>query len=237
MKHEDDAQEGQDLDLKTGLRALRHHIPVYKGNSDPFASTAVPYTPLEYSLVKWSRSMQIVTAWPSDVVMRQNMPTMLDAGQRAIGNLVDDPATIHAFLSYSSVHYVAMGRQSGSPALVPKLVALAKRHSSLALRDLKGLVEMQNSSQSKQGLENVRNAATWLGASDLYSGKLSEAHVHFSAALRVIDMMGGLKSLPDSESGLMIHAVIGLAMLMRSRPLIEPDEFDPGPWASRASHQ
>jgi hypothetical protein len=51
--------------------------------------------------------------------------------------------------------------------------------------------------------------------------------------MKLINMMGGLKSLPDPESGLLIHAIIGLAMMMRSRPIIEPEEFDPGPWCEQ----
>src|ERR1700743_3106082 len=73
----DEYHGGDDKRLHRKSPDFKHFIPKHKGNSDPFNSTAVPYTPQEYALVKWSRAMQIVTAWPSDVKMRQNMPKML----------------------------------------------------------------------------------------------------------------------------------------------------------------
>jgi hypothetical protein len=236
IKEEDDDDHGvrDEKSLHGPPHKFHSYIPKYKGNSDPFNSTAVPYTPLEHSIVKWSRSMQIVTAWPSDISLRQNMPKMLEAGRTAIGNLVDDPATIHAFISYSSLHYYAIGRLNQTATLDSKYLKIAKKHSTLALRRIQELVQTQNNSQSRQGLEKVWHAATWLAASNIYSGNLGEAHLHFSAAMKLVDMMGGLKALPDAESGLMIHAIIGLAMMMRARPIIEPEEFDPGTCCEQA---
>ena len=228
------AEREEEQRLKGVFHTFQLEIPKHKGNSDPFNSTAVSYTPLEYSLVKWSRSMQIVTAWPSDVKIRQNMPQMLEDGRDALGNLVDNAATIHAFISYSCFQWYALSRQNQAPSHDPAVVTLAKKHSSLGLRNLHALVKGQTNSESRRGLENVRNAATWLGASELYAGKFNEAHVHYTAVMKLIRLMGGLKALPDFESGIMIHAVIGLAMIMRSRPLIEPEEFDPGPWCEQS---
>jgi hypothetical protein len=62
---------------------------------------------------------------------------------------------------------------------------------------------------------------------------MKEANLHFGAAMKLLDMMGGILKMPDSESGLMIHALIGLAMMSRSRPLVHPDDFDPGPWSEQ----
>jgi hypothetical protein len=62
---------------------------------------------------------------------------------------------------------------------------------------------------------------------------MKEANLHFGAAMKLVDMMGGISKMPDAESGLLIHALIGLAMMSRSRPLVHPDDFDPGPWCEQ----
>jgi hypothetical protein len=174
IKKENDSDEDNKakiLKQRPGTR-FQHYIPKHKGNTDPFNCAAVAFSAFEYSVAKWARSVQIVTAWPSDVTIRPgNMPKMLKAGRDAIGNLVDDPATIHAFVAYSCTLRYAMNRRATSPELDTQLMQLGMKHLNLASTDLQNLIKTQMATKSSKDLENVRNAAVWLGASNIYMGK------------------------------------------------------------------
>lgn len=200
---------------------------LYKGNCDPFNSAGVPVTAHQYSLIKLSRSESVSTIWASELSMRPRNNELLNDLCQSLGNLCNDPAVIHANLALGYITKAAcQGKFDASDFLA------IKRQKSQALSSLRQLVERQCESGSQDQLRAIKDATQLLGACEVFLGDSKTALIHSSATARVIGLMGGFQSLPALEIELYVHAIVGLASKMNTRPIIPPETWDPGPWHS-----
>lgn len=200
---------------------------LYKGNCDPFNSAGVPMTAHQYSLIKLSRSESVSTIWASELSMRAHNTDLTNDLYQSLGTLCNDPAVVHANLALGYITKAACrGKFEASDLLA------IKRQKSQALSSLRQLVEKQCELGSQDKLSAIKDATSLLGACEVFLGDSNTAVIHSTATARVIGLMGGFKSLPQHEVELYVHAVVGLASKMNTRPIINPDTWDPGPWNS-----
>jgi len=159
--------------------------------------------------------------------MRSGNDELMNALCQSLGNLCNDPAVVHANLALGYITKAAcQGKFEASDFLA------IKRQKSQALSSLRLLVQSQCEFGSQDKLCAIKDATQILGACEVFLGDSKTAIIHSSATARVIGLMGGLQTLSPLEVELYVHAIVGLATKMNTRPIISPDTWDPGPWHS-----
>ncbi|KEF59227.1 uncharacterized protein A1O9_04071 [Exophiala aquamarina CBS 119918] len=223
-----DPSEASDLtDILSHTEGVELLPFLYKGNCDPFNSAGVPVTAHQFSLIKLSRSESVSTVWASELSMRPRNNGLMNDLCQSLGNLCNDPAVVHANLALGYITKAAcQGKFEAGDFLA------IKRQKGQALSSLRQLVERQSESGSQDKLSAIKDATQLLGACEVFLGDSKTALIHSSATARVIDIMGGFQSLPLLEIELYVHAIVGLASKMNTRPIIPTEAWDPGPWHS-----
>ena len=81
-------------------------------------------------------------------------------------------------------------------------------------------------------LKRIFDACCWLSAAEMLSGNVHAATVHLLASRKIIETMGGWSVIPRMEKEILLGAVVNLAASLRTRPVMDIGDFDPGPWAA-----
>ena len=74
-------------------------IPIYKGNSDPFNSTSVPFTALDLTLVQNDRASMADLVWPAEISMRKNRQLIIDEIWKFMPSILSSPPVVHSIVS------------------------------------------------------------------------------------------------------------------------------------------
>ncbi|OQV05386.1 hypothetical protein CLAIMM_10140 [Cladophialophora immunda] len=211
--------------------STRTTIPVYKGNSDPFDCTAVPFTALDLSLVKDDRQSLVDIVWPAEISMRRNHPALLDRMWNVMPSILDSAAVVHAVISHAhhsrALRHLAWGQRDHSATV------LAEQHKLRAVRHLRHLLERYSQRGGLDVLQQIRGASAQLAACGVISGDAGAAQIHFAGVKMAVDRLGGLRNMGPGQSECLVFSQVAGAWFNRSRPIFHPDEWDPGPWAEQ----
>ncbi|ETI21778.1 hypothetical protein G647_05847 [Cladophialophora carrionii CBS 160.54] len=203
-------------------------LPLYKGNSDPFNATAVPFSAFDLALVKDDRVSVIDVCWPAEISMRGNRAILVAETWKSMPSILDAPAVAHAIISHShysrAVRYQIQGRRDQNA------MVLAEKHKMLAVRGLRDLLENYRQNGRSDLLVEIRKASAQLSACGIISGDVASAQVHFVGVKMVVDMMGGLKSMLPFQSEALLFSQVACAWFNRQRPVFHPDEWNPPSW-------
>jgi hypothetical protein len=206
-------------------------IPLYKGNTDPFETTIVPVRALEHLLLQQARAQSMQNTWPSEIALRNNHGALTAESLKKMPPFISDKASSHAIISHSYYSNSSRQRIRGQP--FEESLAQGEKHKFQALRSLQESIEEQRKTGDPIKLKRIYDACCWLAAAEMLSGNIKAAVVHLTASKKIIDTMGGWSTVPRMEKEILLGAVVNLAAGLRSRPVMDLGDFDPGPWNAR----
>ncbi|EXJ66077.1 uncharacterized protein A1O5_10691 [Cladophialophora psammophila CBS 110553] len=141
---------------------------------------------------------------------------------------ITDKASSHAIISHA--YYSSSSRQRNRGQPYEQTLGHAEKHKFQALRALQESLESQRHTGNAGKLREIFAACCWLGAAEMLSGNVHAAIVHLTASKKIIDSMGGWSAIGRMEKEILLGAVVGLAAALRTRPVMEIGDFDPGSW-------
>ncbi|KAJ9603271.1 hypothetical protein H2200_012049 [Cladophialophora chaetospira] len=209
----------------------RSSIPLFKGNSDPFDATIVPVSALEHLLLQQARAQSMQNTWPSEIALRHNHSALTAESLKKMPPFISDKASSHAVIAHAYYSSGSRQRIRGQP--YEKFLADGEKHKFLGLRALQKLIEEQNRTGDPLKLNYIFVSCCWLAAAEMLSGNIQAAIVHLTASKKILDAMGGWSATGRMQQEILLGAVVNLAAGLRSRPVIDIGDFDPGPWRTR----
>ncbi|KAH0846127.1 hypothetical protein AYO21_10092 [Fonsecaea monophora] len=205
-------------------------IPVFKGNTDPFNATIIPVSALEHMLLQQARAQSMLNTWPSEIALRHNHSALTAESMRKMPAFVADKASSHAIISHAYYSSGSRQRNHGQPH--EQTLVYAEKHKFQALRALQESLEAQRQTGDSAKLWKILSSCCWLGAAEMLSGNIHAAIVHLSASQKIVNSLGGWSVMGRMEKEVLLGAVVSLAAALRSRPVMDIGDFDPGPWRS-----
>ncbi|KIX95057.1 uncharacterized protein Z520_09367 [Fonsecaea multimorphosa CBS 102226] len=205
-------------------------IPIFKGNTDPFNTTVIPVSALEHLLLQQARAQSMLNTWPSEIALRHNHGALTAESLKKMPAFVSDKASSHAIISHAYYSSGSRLRVRGQP--FEQTLVHAEKHKFQALRELQKSVESQSQAGDTAKLWKIFSSCCWLGAAEMLSGNIHAAIVHLTASKKIVDSLGGWSVVGRMEKEVLLGAVVLLATAIRSRPVLDIGDFDPGPWRS-----
>ena len=206
-------------------------IPIYKGNSDPFNTTIVPVSALEHLLLQQARAQSMQNTWPSEIALRHNHGALTAESLKKMPPFISDKASSHAIIAHAYFSSGSRQRIRGQP--YEQSLAYGEKHKFQGLRSLQELIEEQGRTGDALKLKRIFTSCCWLAAAEMLSGNIRAAVVHLTASKKILDVMGGWSAIGLMEKEILLGAVVNLAAGLRSRPVMDIGNFDPGPWRTR----
>ncbi|OAP61452.1 hypothetical protein AYL99_03655 [Fonsecaea erecta] len=207
-------------------------IPIFKGNTDPFNATVIPVSALEHLLLQQARAQSMLNTWPSEIALRHNHSALTAESLKRLPTFITDKASSHALISHA--YYSSGSRQRNRGQPYEQTFASAEKHKFQALRALQELLESQQQTGDPTRLWKIFSSCCWLGAAEMLSGNIHAAIVHLTASKKIVDSLGGWSVVGRMEKEILLGAVVLLAAALRSRPVMDIGDFDPGPWRSHS---
>ncbi|KIW27623.1 uncharacterized protein PV07_07348 [Cladophialophora immunda] len=217
-------------DEKQSQVAVRSTIPIFKGNTDPFNATVIPVSALEHLLLQQARAQSMLNTWPSEIALRHNHGVLTAESLKKMPAFITDKASSHAIISHA--YYSSGSRQRNRGQPYEQTLVRAEKHKFQALRSLQESLESQQQTGDTAKLWKIFSSCCWLGAAEMLSGNIHAAIVHLSASKKIVDSLGGWSVIGRMEKEILLGAVVNLAAALRSRPVMDIGDFDPGPWSS-----
>jgi hypothetical protein len=209
-------------------KASKLTLTIHRGNSDPFNSTIVPLKPQQFVLLDMARLACQSFVWGSEVNTRLYHQELSSDLVRSFGTVYDSPALTFSNLALG---YLTLGAYQGG--LVVDNLTLVKSFKGLALKSLRELVAKSNSTVlPRHELLAIKDASQMLATVEYFLKDYDTSRIHVVAAQRIVRMLGGLQTLSGHELELIARVIVGQASLNSTRPTVDPDEWDPGPWSS-----
>lgn len=140
-----------------------------------------------------------------------------------------DPAAVHATMAHA---YSLKARNFHNQAQVDEgALKSTQRHIDRSIQSLVPLVKAACRQETRETLTTIKDACLSLAACEMTLGNRDASSSHWHAAIKVISVMGGLRTLPEPEVDVITRTIVGLAGILHTRPMIHPDEWDPGAWS------
>lgn len=209
----------------------QNSIPVYKGNTDPFDAMIVPVSALEHLLFQQARAQSMQNTWPSEIVLRHNHGALTAQSLKQMPSFVSEKSASHAIIAHA--YYSCGSRQRIRGQEYEHSLFLGEKHKFQGLRALQESIEEQRKTGDLLKLKSIFTSCCWLAAAEMLSGNIHAAVVHLRASKQILDTMGGWSAIGRMEKEILLGAVVNLAAGLRSLPVMEVGDFDPGPWRER----
>lgn len=205
-----------------------HHQPLYLDDRslydpriralscqpDPFSSASVPIDNVAHDLLQYFHHYS--TQFPSNFTFTPDIARVFDSAVR-------DELMMHCILSAAASRlYYMQGKQ---PSHFAERV-LASTQQSLRLLQVRLREDVPAAVASVQPLVDC---ILYLAAAALYRGDEASAEIHVKAAVRVIELGGGLEVLEDPRVAIRMLGLDDVLACMRLRPCSFACSYDPGP--------
>jgi hypothetical protein len=201
---------------------------LYKGNTDPFNTTIIDVSAMQHLLLQQARAQSMRNTWPSEIALRRNHGAITSESLRKMPPFISDRASSHAVLAHA--YYSASSRQRIQGQPYAESLVEAEKHKFQAVRSLQESIEVHRHTGDPVKLKRIFEACCWLSAAEMLSGNIQAAIVHLKASKNIVDILGGWSRIERMQKEILFGAVVNLAAGLRSRPVIEIEDFDPGRW-------
>jgi len=208
----------QDLCSKHSLavRPSKPQLVLWKGNSDPFSTTAIPLNAYNNELLRQAQKFFIFTAWPdsADAVFRTPISDTRNSHIK-LDSAIQDEGQLHAILA--SGHRVESKLITASAAWRRAQESAHKSRAVAALRQ-----QLISGEASSSTISLIRLLISLEFDDDDHSIAL----VHLRGLLAMA--LSNPAILLEAE-GLLLVSDVWIAMSLAKMPEISPTRYDPGP--------
>jgi hypothetical protein len=195
-------------------RALYNpHIRTLSCSPDPFASASVPIDNVAHGLLQYFRLYS--TQFPNNFTFTPDIARVFDSAVR-------DELMMNCILSAaaSRLHYMQGTLPSPLAGKAFSCTQQSLRFLRIRLRD--------DVPATAASVELLVDCVLYLAAAALYRGDESSAEIHVGAAVRVIELNGGLEVLEDTRVIIRMLGLDDVLACMRLRPCSFACTYDPG---------
>jgi hypothetical protein len=199
------------------------------GKSDPFDATLVPRDTVEHWLLQQSRQGVVMVMWPAEVAIRKNKAALVRETWEMFRPTLNDDATNHA--QVAQAYYFTARRLHPTSEFRIQSIRNAEKHKWAALQAIQDHLEAHcQSPQDQKILRNIFQASVFLACCERSCRNWAGCAMHLRAMEKIVGLCGGWQSFTSIQQELVMGSALILASFTRSRPAIDLEALDPGPW-------
>jgi hypothetical protein len=172
-------------------------------------------------LLRFVNEWRVGLVWPSEANLRRDRGPLQAANWASHKDTISQAASMHAMFAYA---------WSWKGRLDPRRASFyQQRATEHTIQGVQALQRLITSVPPPALLLPALEATVYFQCVEMHRGSLANVLAHASASKRILDIMGGLKTLPWVYQETVINVFSHLAGNVRMRPSIHPREWDPGP--------